>query len=44
MPADRSIHHVNLPARDLREAAPFHAAIVGMVEESFQRPRGAGAG
>jgi catechol 2,3-dioxygenase-like lactoylglutathione lyase family enzyme len=42
MEAAWSIHHVNLPAHDVREAAAFYAAIFGMAEEPFQRPAGAG--
>ena len=40
--ADWTIHHVNLPAHDVREAAAFYAAIFGMAEGVFQRPQGRG--
>ena len=33
-----NIHHVNLPAHDVRESAAFYAAIFGMRETPFQRP------
>lgn len=32
------IHHVNLPAHDVRETAAFFTAIFGMREGVFQRP------
>lgn len=36
------IHHVNLPAHDVRESAAFYAAIFGMQEGTFQRPSAGG--
>ena len=33
-----NIHHVNLPAHDVRESTAFFAAIFGMREGVFQRP------
>lgn len=38
------IHHVNLPAHDVRESAAFYSAIFGMRETPFQRPTPGGAG
>ena len=32
------IHHVNLPAHDVRQSAAFFSAIFGMREGVFQRP------
>ena len=36
------IHHVNLPAHDVRESASFFNAIFGMREGVFQRPASGG--
>ena len=36
------IHHVNVPAHDVRESAAFYSAIFGMREGVFQRPAGGG--
>lgn len=36
------IHHVNLPAHDVRESAAFYSAIFGMQEGVFQRPASGG--
>ena len=36
------IHHVNVPAHDVRESAAFYSAIFGMRETAFQRPAGGG--
>ncbi|MGE0419327.1 MAG: VOC family protein [Acetobacteraceae bacterium] len=36
------IHHVNLPAHDVRESAAFFSAIFGMQEGVFQRPASGG--
>jgi catechol 2,3-dioxygenase-like lactoylglutathione lyase family enzyme len=36
------IHHVNLPAHDVRESASFFNAIFGMREGVFQRPSSGG--
>ena len=33
-----NIHHVNLPAHDVRESAAFFEAIFGMREGLFKRP------
>ncbi len=37
-----TIHHVNLPAHDVRESAAFYSAIFGMRETPFQRPETGG--
>lgn len=37
------IHHVNLPAHDVRESAAFYSAIFGMQEGTFKRPAAGGS-